>query len=74
MTTTLEILMELKSLMLVEPPDISDESAAEMLDFLYELINAFENSYRQQLLRYQRQPDDTQPDLFDGLDDNLPSF
>ena len=41
--------MNRHSLLFVEPPELSDETASEMLDFLYELINAFENQYREQL-------------------------
>ena len=33
-------------------PEISDESAVILLDFLYELITGFENAYFDQLHRY----------------------
>ncbi len=59
------------SLMLIDPPAISDEAAGEMLNFLYELINAFENHYRDQLLRHHQPTNSPQPDLF-GFDDELP--
>ena len=42
-----EIPMDTPSLMLVRPPELADEDRqAEMLDFLYQLVNAFENQYR----------------------------
>ena len=49
--------MNLQSLLFVDPPDLSDETASEMLDFLYELTTAFENHYAAQLLRYYREGD-----------------
>jgi len=61
------------SLMLVDPPVISDEAASEMLNFLYELINAFENHYAIQLRRYHKTNDPPQPDPFE-FDDELPPF
>jgi hypothetical protein len=33
-------------------PELSDEAAVELLDFLYELTTAFENAYYDQLHRY----------------------
>lgn len=33
-------------------PELSDETAAQLLDFLYELTTAFENAYYDQLHRY----------------------
>lgn len=62
--------------MFVEPPSLSDESASEILDFLYEMINAFENQYGPQLRRHyqQQQHDNSQPDLFEEFDDDLPEF
>jgi hypothetical protein len=32
--------------------DLSDEAAAQLLDFLHELLTAFENAYFDQLHRY----------------------
>ena len=66
--------MNLHSLMLVDPPNLSDEAASEMLDFLYELINAFENQYRDQLQRNYQTHQPPQPDLFEDFDDELPPF
>jgi hypothetical protein len=66
--------MNLQSLMLADPPELSDEVASEMLDFLYELINAFENQYGTQLRRYHQSSEPPEPDLFDDFDDDLPTF
>ena len=68
--------MNLHALMFVDPPCLSDEGAGETLEFLYELINAFENHYADQLRRYHHeQPlDRSQPDLFEDFDDELPNF
>jgi hypothetical protein len=33
-------------------PDLSDEAAAQILDFLYDLLTGFENAYFDQLHRY----------------------
>jgi hypothetical protein len=66
--------MNLQSLMLADPPELSDEVAAEMLDFLYQLINAFENQYSNQLHRYHQSSEPPEPDLFDDFDDELPPF
>jgi len=33
-------------------PELSDEAAAQLLDFLYEFVTAFENAYFDQLHRY----------------------
>lgn len=66
--------MTLHSLMLADPPSLSDEAANEMRDFLYELINAFENQYRVQLQRHYQTNQPPQPDLFEDFDDDLPTF
>ena len=66
--------MNPQSLMLANPPELADEVAAEMLDFLYELINAFENQYSNQLRRYHQSSGPPEPDLFDDFDDELPTF
>ncbi len=66
--------MNPQSLMLADPPELSDEVAAEMLDFLYELINAFENQYSNQLRHYHQPSELLEPDLSDGFDDDLPVF
>lgn len=66
--------MNLHSLILADPPRLSDEAAVEMLDFLYELTNAFENHYRDQLQRHDQTCPPPQPDLFEDFDDKLPTF
>lgn len=66
--------MNLHSLLFVDPPDLSDESASEMLDFLYELTTAFENHYAAQLRRYYLEADQSQQDLFEEFNDELPYF
>ena len=66
--------MDTPSLMLVEPPELTDETASEILDFLYQLVNAFENQYRSQLRRHYQPTELPQPDLFEDFDDELPTF
>ena len=60
--------------MLVDPPQLSVQSASEILDFLYELINAFENHYANQLRRNHQPAEPPEPDLFESLDDDSPPF
>ena len=60
--------MNLQSLLFVDPPDLSDETASEILDFLYELTVAFENHYGHQLRRYYQSTGPEHPDLFDGME------
>ncbi len=57
-------------LILSEPPELSDEGAAQCLDFLYELTVAFESHYANQLRRYYEPAAPTHPDLFEGLEDD----
>ena len=66
--------MNLQSLLFVDPPDLSDETASEILDFLYELTTAFENHYAAQLRRYYQEGDRSQQDLFEDFNDELPPF
>ena len=66
--------MNTPSLMLVESPELDDETASEMLDFLYQLVNAFENQYRNQLRRHQQSAELPQADLFEEFADELPTF
>lgn len=62
-------------LMLVDPPELSAESAAEMLDFLYQLLNAFENQYSSQLQQCYHSSELPEPDLVTDFDDDeLPTF
>jgi hypothetical protein len=60
--------------MLVDPPELSAESASEMLDFLYQLLNAFENQYANQLRQCAHSAALPEPDLVEDFDDELPSF
>jgi hypothetical protein len=62
------------SRLFVDLPDLSDETASEMLDFLYQLTTAFENHYAAQLRRYYQEVDRSQPDLFEDFNDELPTF
>ncbi len=66
--------MNPQSLLFVDAPDLSDQSASEMLDFLYELTTGFENHYAAQLRRYYQEDDRSQPDLFEDFNDELPTF
>lgn len=66
--------MHPQSLMFVEPPELSDKTASEMLDFLCQLASAFENHYAAQLRRYYQQVDQSQADLFAGFNDEPPTF
>jgi len=64
--------MNPQSLLFLEPPELPDETASEMLDFLYQLTTAFENHYAAQLRRYYQQADRSQADLFADFNDALP--
>lgn len=66
--------MNPSSPMLVDPPKLSDQTVSEMLDFLYEFINAFENHYANQLRRYHQSTETPEPAPFNGLDDESPPF
>jgi hypothetical protein len=69
--------LNLFELMLLQAPQLSDETAAEILDFLYHLTEAFESCYYGQLRRYEQslEPEEPlHPDLFDDLYDELPDF
>jgi hypothetical protein len=50
------------------PMELSDEAAAQLLDFLYQLAEALERHYAGQLLRYAHRHDDCEQQL-----DPLPS-
>ena len=45
------------------PVDLSDEAAAKLLEFLYELTEALERHYCGQLKRYYNATDNAQHDL-----------
>ena len=66
--------MNLQSLLFLDPPELSDKTASEMLDFLYQLTTAFENHYAAQLRRYYQQGDRSQQDLFADFNDGPPPF
>ncbi len=56
----------------LNPPVLSDENAAAILGFLYDLTTAFENHYATQLRRYH---DPSAPyDPFDDEDEQPPPF
>jgi len=61
------------SLLFLDPPDLSDETASEMLDFLYEFTTAFENQYTAQLRRYYQEADRSQQDLFEDTNNDSPA-
>ena len=68
---------EPSSLILGDAPDLSDQAASEVLELLYQLVNAFEERYGPQLRNYYYQScesKETQPDLFDDFEDDLPNF
>ena len=45
-------------------PRLSDEAAAQLLDFLYDLVADFESAYAGQLLRHRQAEADRQRDLY----------
>jgi len=62
--------MNLQSLLFANAPVLSDEAASEMLEFLYQLINAYEAQYDEQIRSYQRAYRERMAaDEFDYLDD-----
>lgn len=56
--------MKTPPLHIEEAPQLSSEAAVQCLDFLYALINAFENHYVSELLQAQHAEEDLQQDLF----------
>ena len=56
--------MKTPPLQIDDAPNLSSEAAVQCLDFLYALINAFENHYVSELLQAQYAEDDLQQDLF----------
>ena len=63
-------LSSLPSLLFVDPPELSDQTASEILDFLYQLSTAFENHYADQLRRYYQSLETDPPqqqNLFDSV-------
>lgn len=45
------------------PTDLSDETAAKLLELLYEIARTLENHYATQINRYYHPDDDQPPDL-----------
>lgn len=66
--------MKTLPLILDNPPELSDEAAAQCLDFLQELTVAFEIHYGHQLRRYYEPRVRVHPDLFDDLEDDPLAF
>jgi hypothetical protein len=61
------------------PPELSDEAAATLIDFLYVLTEALESHYCGQLLRYAHRHDRQSSSSDDGptqdnIDDGDPPF
>ena len=50
------------------PTELSDEAAAQLLEFLYELARTLENTYAAQLHRYYHAHDERQLDIWDEQD------
>ncbi len=69
--------MNTLSLLFLDPPDLSDEAASQMLDFLYDITAAFESQYIAQVIRYHQTREDgeqPQPDLFEVPGHESPPF
>ena len=47
------------------PDELSDEAAAKLLEYLYEVARVFENYYYDQLHRYYARPNEHQLELWD---------
>lgn len=65
------------SLLFLDPPDLSDEAASQMLDFLYDFTAAFESQYLAQIIRHDepdREDEPPQSDLFEVPDHESPPF
>jgi hypothetical protein len=59
---------------LTNPPQLSDEAAAQTIDLLYELMDAFERHYAYQIRRYYRPASPPEYELIPDFDDELPDF
>jgi len=62
------------SLLFIDPPELSDKTASEMLDFLHELTTAYENHYAAQLRRYYQEGDRSEQNPLEDFNDELPTF
>lgn len=60
--------------MLITPPTLSDETASDLLELLYELITAFENHYGAQIRRHDQCKETPQTDCINTFDDNDDPF
>jgi hypothetical protein len=58
----------------LDPPDLSDQAATEMLDFLYAFTMAFECQYASQLRRYYQEIEQPQLNLVVNHNDEFPDF
>ena len=56
------------------PLDLSDEAAAELVEFLHELTEALERHYCAQLLRHYRPHESAQDDLDSAPESTNPPF
>jgi hypothetical protein len=54
--------------LVVLPSELSDEAAAHFLDFLYQTLRAFENTYAERIERYHQTPDPRQRELWTESD------
>ena len=67
--------MNILSSMLTNPPELSEESAVQLLEFLRELTAVIELQYADQLRRYYPPQEPPEPMLFDDFeDDDGPPF
>ena len=55
-------------LLIAVPIDLSDETAAKLLDFLYEFAHRLESHYSEQLYRYRNGIDERQADPWSDTD------
>ena len=55
-----------------DAPELTPDAAFEILGFLYEFVNAFENRYANQLRRANPESDCVTRDLFAEFDDDIP--
>ena len=54
--------------MITLPEELSDEAAAKMVEFFYDLAQVFESYYAGQLHRYYHPTDERQADLWEEQD------
>ncbi len=66
--------MNTRPLTLTEPPELSGETAAQILDLLYQLTDAFEFHYYDQIREYYKPKSPPDYDLIPDFDDHLPDF